>query len=169
MSNNGSVVLQWGNTTHVFKDRETYPYSLLKEVEGVVMYNSPELSSESSVVSLKFLDSNMKTVLGLSLDNGVSKLTDESKCIILVSLVEGNIWSRAYYGTKCSLDFESEKDEYFLGSVEGRVNSIRNFCKSWVTGSSNNKTVVIMVDDYDTFKNIVEEEYFENSYVFYVR
>lgn len=165
--NNGTIITQIGNKQHLFKDRESYPKEALNYIENIIIYNSSELSKDGVNGRIRFNDFDGNMSLQLILSNGVSKISDEDKVIVIIRGEKGNIWSRAYYGVSSEVDFVSQKEVYSLGSVEGYINSLKNFYNSWKVNKGSLGAVVVVLDKLDIFSRVIKDDFFRECYVLY--
>lgn len=165
MNSNGVIVTCVGTTQNLFKDRETYPSSLCSNIESVISINSPELSKDGGKGRIRFLDSNGEERVQLDIDKGYSKMSDESKVVILINDVKGSIRSYAYYGIDSELDYKEDSCVYSLNTDDGHVDAIKNFYNAWKINKGEVGAVVILTDRYGVFEKLIKDDFFNKCYV----
>lgn len=167
MINNGTIIVQIGTKQQLFKDRETYPKTLCDYIEDLVSCNSSEISDDGGIGRIRFNTGNGDLLVQLSIDSGNSKLSDESKAIVLIRLEESRIKSPVYYGVDCKIDFKSKSNVYSLDSIEDYIESLKKFYSSWVVSRGEISVVVLIIDDYMVFERIINDDFFKYSYILY--
>ena len=164
---NGSIVTCVGSSTNLFKDRESYPYGLCSSIESIVSINLPELSYEGGRGRIRFLDSNNNELVQLNIHKGYSRMSDESKSVILISDINNSIKSNIYYGIDCEVDFDDTSQSYSLSSDEGHVESIRNFYNAIKFTKGGVGAAVILVDRLGVFEKLLHDDFFNKCYILY--
>lgn len=167
MENNGTIITQIGTKQQLFRDRETYPKEFCDYIENIITCDTSEISNEGGTGRVRFNTSDNKLVVQLSIDEGNSFISDNSKAIILIRLENKKIKSPVYYGIDCKVDFKSDCNLYSLDSVIGCVESLKNFYSSWIMTEGSIGAVVLIIDDYKVFEKVISDDFFKYSYILY--
>ncbi len=167
MENNGTIITQIGTKQQLFRDRNSYPHELCDYIENIITCNSSELSSEGGTGRIRFNTLDNKLVVQLSINEGNSFISDNSKAIVLIRMLKGKIKSPVYYGIDCSIDFKSNCNIYSLDTVDSCVESFKNFYSSWSLTRGSIGAVVLIIDDYRVFEKVISDDFFKYSYILY--
>lgn len=167
MINNGNIIVQIGTKQQLLRDRETYPKELCDYIENIITCNSSELSSENGEGRIRFNSKDNSIIEQLSIINGNCRMLDESSSLILIRLENRRLKSCCYYGVDCEIDFDSNPKEYYLGSSNDCIKSLRNFYNSWIIRKGRVSAVVLIVDDFRVFEKIICDDFFKCSYILY--
>lgn len=167
MINNGSIIAQIGTKQYLFKDRETYPKTMCDCIEDLISCNTSEISQDGGIGRIRFNTEKGDLVAQLTIDSGNSKLSDESKAIVLIRLEKSRIKSPVYYGVDCRIAFESKSNVYSLDSIEDYIESLKKFYSSWIVSRGDIGVVVLIIDDYIVFERIINDDFFKYSYILY--
>ena len=164
---NGSIVTFIGTNTVLFRDRSSYPYGLCCNIGSLVSLNLPELSVYGTGGRLRFLDEDNNEKISLNICKGYSKMSDESKAIILISDIDNGVKSDIYYGVDCDVYFDNISQFFSLSSADGHIDAIKNFYNAIKFLKGGVGAVVILVDRLDVFEKLLQDDFFNNCYILY--
>lgn len=135
-------------------------------IESIVSCDSAKLSQYGGSVELCIRKED--GTLNLKIKDGTSRLSDESKSIVVVKSENLKIRSCAYYGQDCDLDFVNRFEDYSLTNVHGHIKTLKNIISAWSCKKGSIASVILLIDRMEVFKELLKDEFFKSMFVLYL-
>lgn len=159
------VFLQMGSSQLILEDRATYLLSDLMKLVNIVSCDYKSLSEYETKGRVRFSNEDGSFDLQLTILDGKSILSDESRGILLVLDAEEKFWLRSYYGNTC--DKKVKKDGLRLLSRDSKEENIRSIFDYMKSQNEENEVKIIITYDKGVFERLSTDSNLSDYFIFF--